>query len=1018
MKDKVLKWTKDKPPWVKWLICLISILYVVVSVSQTIVASESTGDKQTIVVYTNQSKEILQPYKEAFEKKYNNVSVVYKCPKDYETEVTQLLQEGNCGDVLLIPGSISSSEYGKYFKSLGSRQQMELKYNYINSTNGTQVYGLPTFANALGLVYNKAVFEQAGITELPATIEDFYNDMEKIKERTEATPLYTNYASGWALGIWEEYTFGSMTGDSTYRNNGFLNEEKPFSKNTAHFKVYKLLYDLVANGLCEDNPEASNWDQSKKLLNEGKIGCMALGTWAVSQIKAAGPFPENVCYMPFPHTINGKQYMTVSADYSYAISRTSSNQEMARKYIDFMIEESGYAINNQCISIVKSDPYPESFSEMNNVNFLVNSQFTSKNYSRLLELSAKLDLSDTANQQRIVEAALYKRNETFEEIMDEWNEIWESGRTIPAEKETPVISNQGTIFDITGDYEIRFSLKEQELFQEADTITVGYVDDMPPLAYFCETKREFCGISADVLKILEQKTGLQLEYKAYASDEEMLQAAKNGEIQLLVNVGKWEQKPKEKITFSKTFLSDTMVLVKNKEANLEEIQNKPLAVLKGEILPAELTVDEKNIKYYDTVTQCFEAVNQNKASYTFINYYTANYYSIERRYKNISVIPLNYKCEVSIGFVPGADSRMISITNKVLYGISDGTYQRIVQSNLSSIKDIITVRHFVEANPIASIFGSLAVLSIVALLVIFLLYQRLRLHKKNAITAKRYEILAELADEYFFEYQVQKNILTLTEKLQSKFGTDAVIELDYYENDNQTLNSFLEILKMAKDRELKEENSFCCSMPDGDQEWFCMVYSYILDEKNAPTHLIGKITNVTKSVQEKKILTKKAQTDPLTGLFNREGFQSKIDVLQNAAGMLEDCTLIMLDLDYFKLVNDTLGHAGGDFALTLMADKMAELFPEEAIKCRYGGDEFIVFIDHCSDKEKIEELCKTFCETIHFELEYETKKAKLSVSMGVKISSVEITFKQLMFQADEQLYLMKKEGRNGYRINS
>ena len=66
-------------------------------------------------------------------------------------------------------------------------------------------YGIPSTANAQGIVYNKAVFEEAGITELPTTPDEFLEDLQLIKDNTDAIPMYTNFAAGWTMGAWDAY---------------------------------------------------------------------------------------------------------------------------------------------------------------------------------------------------------------------------------------------------------------------------------------------------------------------------------------------------------------------------------------------------------------------------------------------------------------------------------------------------------------------------------------------------------------------------------------------------------------------------------------------------------------------------------------------------------------------------------------------------------------------------------------------------------------------------------------------
>lgn len=119
-----------------------------------------------------------------------------------------------------------------------------------------------------------------------------------------------------------------MTEDPDYKENGFVNELDPFLEGTTHYEVYKLLYDIVKDGLCEEKPEESDWEQSKAMLNEGKIGCMAIVFWAIKQMQSAGNNPDAIGSMPFPNEVN-RYADRKSADYAQKIYRGEYHVESA-----------------------------------------------------------------------------------------------------------------------------------------------------------------------------------------------------------------------------------------------------------------------------------------------------------------------------------------------------------------------------------------------------------------------------------------------------------------------------------------------------------------------------------------------------------------------------------------------------------------------------------------------------------------------------------------------------------------
>ena len=186
-----------------------------------------------------------------------------------------------------------------------------------------------------------------------------------------------------------------------------------------------MLYDLVAGGYVEENVMDCTWDSACKMLNNGEIGCIAIGSWAIDQIRDAGENGENIAFMPFPNNIDGKQYLTAVMDFSYGVSSKSENKEAAKAYVTFMLEESGFALNHENISLFKADLYPKSFQELGDIEVMVETVAYDEGWSFFQTLSQDLSLNNLAEIQRIIKAAAGIQAEPYEEIMQEWNQRWE-----------------------------------------------------------------------------------------------------------------------------------------------------------------------------------------------------------------------------------------------------------------------------------------------------------------------------------------------------------------------------------------------------------------------------------------------------------------------------------------------------------------------------------------------------------------------------------------------------------------
>lgn len=142
-------------------------------------------------------------YIEEFNKMYPDIEVNVEGITDYAEDSLLRLQGGeDWGDIMMIP-AVAKEDLSSYFTPYGTKDDVATQVKYINNwTYEGNTYGIPSTANAQGIVYNKKIFSDAGITSLPTTPDEFIADLQKVKDNTDAIPLYTNYAAGWTLGSW------------------------------------------------------------------------------------------------------------------------------------------------------------------------------------------------------------------------------------------------------------------------------------------------------------------------------------------------------------------------------------------------------------------------------------------------------------------------------------------------------------------------------------------------------------------------------------------------------------------------------------------------------------------------------------------------------------------------------------------------------------------------------------------------------------------------------------------------
>ena len=166
------------------------------------------------------------------------------------------------------------------------------------------------------------------------------------------------------------------------------------------------------------------------MINRGEIATMVLGSWAYSQMVAADSHGEDVGYMPFPITVDGQQYASSGADYSYGINVNAdpTNQAAAMVFVKWMTEKSGFSYNEGGIPVAQDDDkYPDAYAEFGNVTFVVDEAAVEGEEDLLNNLNSDSGLMVNAGgklkvQQLIEHAA--NGDETFDEVMDEWNSAW------------------------------------------------------------------------------------------------------------------------------------------------------------------------------------------------------------------------------------------------------------------------------------------------------------------------------------------------------------------------------------------------------------------------------------------------------------------------------------------------------------------------------------------------------------------------------------------------------------------
>jgi diguanylate cyclase (GGDEF)-like protein/PAS domain S-box-containing protein len=201
-------------------------------------------------------------------------------------------------------------------------------------------------------------------------------------------------------------------------------------------------------------------------------------------------------------------------------------------------------------------------------------------------------------------------------------------------------------------------------------------------------------------------------------------------------------------------------------------------------------------------------------------------------------------------------------------------------------------------------------------------------------------------------------------------------------------------------------------------EWLSI--NSVRDAAGAVTHYVGVFTDLTHRRRDEERIRFLAYHDALTGLPNRLLLRDRVDqALLRAARGDTRFAVMLLDLDNFKNVNDTLGHSAGDAVLMSVVERVGRVFRETDTLSRLGGDEFVFVPTDVTGAADAERLAAKLLAQLAQPFKYNDQLLSVTGSVGIALYPEDGTdFDTLLRQADGAMYLAKQQGRNGWSFPS
>ncbi|MBS4174143.1 PAS domain S-box protein [Bacillus sp. FJAT-49736] len=207
---------------------------------------------------------------------------------------------------------------------------------------------------------------------------------------------------------------------------------------------------------------------------------------------------------------------------------------------------------------------------------------------------------------------------------------------------------------------------------------------------------------------------------------------------------------------------------------------------------------------------------------------------------------------------------------------------------------------------------------------------------------------------------------------------------------------------------------------NGEYLWMHTIASPIMNEKNEVDRILFIARNITESKKYEEKLKNDALSDFLTGQPNRRHFFHKLtEEMDKAFHSQTTMALLLLDIDRFKWINDTMGHDTGDQLLKSFSARVRHCLRDDDILARLGGDEFAILLPNIQDQQDVIKIANRIIKSLQKNWKIEDHIFKTTSSIGIAFyPPYHQHHKELLKHADMALYAAKEKGRNNFQIYS
>lgn len=533
----------------------------------------------------------------------------------------------------------------------------------------------------------------------------------------------------------------------------------------------------------------------------------------------------------------------------------------------------------------------------------------------------------------------------------------------------------------------------------------------------------FTGIAADLLHLLAQRLNIEFTYVFPANWDEAVALSKSGQVHILPFLNQTPAR-EEWLVFTEPLMVDPNVFITREEhpyiADISQLSNKTIVFPTGTSMEERIRRDFPNliVANVQRENEVFQAVSNRSADMTLRSLTIAAYTIRKEGLFNLKIAgqaPDNYINRMRLGVLK-SEPMLRDILNKGIALLSPGEREEIINRHVN-----ITV-----IKPMDYVF-ILKITTILAAMITLSFYWNYRLKRINrALNESERSKSVLLSNLPGMAYRC-----LFDHNWTMEFVSEGCLSLTGYKNEDLVQNRLISYneLIMPEDREWirqKWEDAQSSRNPvqleyriltaDQKEKWVFDQGVFIYDNEHKVKSIEGLIIDINGRKQAEEALYLVSIHDHLTCIYNRRYIFDRLDIMiQEHQREDQEFSISIIDLDFFKAINDTYGHPAGDFILKEFATILTNSFRPYDLVGRFGGEEFIVITMNINMKQT-EDILNRVRKTVKDHVfNFNGTHLKIAFSAGITHTlelESEITVEKMIQKADQRLYLAKDQGRD------